>query len=109
MNRCTHCDEDILIPIFSDLDSDHKEPFCCNGCLTVFNVINMKGLNQYYEIKKSSDIFKRRSPVETKHQRFAYMDAPEFVAEYSYLNLKKAKNDGILSGRHSLPRLSLAH
>jgi len=108
MNRCTHCDEDILIPIFSDLDSDHKEPFCCNGCLTVFNVINMKGLNQYYEIKKSSDIFKRRSPVETKHQRFAYMDAPEFVAEYSYLNLKKQRTmEFYLEGIHCLACLWL--
>jgi len=108
MNRCTHCDEDILIPIFSDLDSDHKEPFCCNGCLTVFNVINMKGLNQYYEIKKSSDIFKRRSPVETKHQRFSYMDAPEFVAEYSYLNLKKQRTmEFYLEGIHCLACLWL--
>ncbi len=108
MNRCTHCDEDILIPIYSDLDKDHKEPFCCNGCLTVFNVINMKGLNQYYEIKKSSDIFKRRSPVETKHQRFSYMDAPEFVAEYSYLNLKKQRTmEFYLEGIHCLACLWL--
>lgn len=108
MSRCTHCDEDILIPIFSDLDSDHKEPFCCNGCLTVFNVINLKGLNQYYEIKKASDVFKRRSPVETKHQRFSYLDAPEFVAEYSYLNLKKQRTmEFYLEGIHCLACLWL--
>lgn len=108
MSRCTHCDEDILIPIFSDHDTSHSKPFCCNGCLTVFNVINLKGLNQYYEIKKASDIFKRRSPVETKHQRFSYMDAPEFIAEYSYLNLKKQRTmEFYLEGIHCLACLWL--
>lgn len=108
MSRCTHCDEDILIPIFSDFDNDHKEPFCCNGCLTVFNVLNLKGLEQYYEIKKASDIFKRRSPVETKYQRFSYLDAPEFLAEYTYLNLKKQRTmEFYLEGIHCLACLWL--
>jgi heavy metal-(Cd/Co/Hg/Pb/Zn)-translocating P-type ATPase len=108
MNRCTHCDEDILIPIFSEIDTTHKEPFCCNGCLTVFNVINFKGLEQYYEIKKASDIFKRRSPVETKQQRFSYLDAPDFLSEYTYLNLKKQKTmEFYLEGIHCLACLWL--
>jgi hypothetical protein len=73
MSLCIHCDETILIPVFNDLDTNHEEPFCCSGCMTVFNVINYKGLEKYYEIKKQSAIFKRRSPAENKFQQFSYL------------------------------------
>ena len=84
MSTCIHCDEINLIPLFNTLDIEQKEPFCCAGCMTVFNVINNKGLEHYYEIKKSSAIFKRRSPIEGKSQRFAYLDNDDFIIEYTY-------------------------
>lgn len=108
MSICIHCDEKILIPVFNDLDSDHKEPFCCSGCMTVFNVINYKGLEKYYEIKKHSSIFKRRSPVENKFQQFSYLDNNDFLNDYSYEDLDSRKTmEFYLEGIHCLACLWL--
>ena len=108
MSSCIHCDEDILIPIFSDNDQEHKEPFCCRGCLTVFTVINNKGLEKYYEIKKQSAIFKRRSPVEGKFQQFSYLDQKDFLDDYSYENLYKSPTmEFYLEGIHCVACLWL--
>ena len=85
MSLCAHCDEEIIVPIFAKTNEDQKA-FCCNGCLTVFNVIHQKGLENYYEIKNQSAIFKRRSPVEAKDQKFLYLDNNDFHTEYSYKN-----------------------
>lgn len=52
MSACTHCDEEIIVPIFDDSDQEKLSPFCCNGCLTVFHVLHEKGLENYYDIKK---------------------------------------------------------
>ena len=87
MSICTHCDEPILNPLFNDQDFAHNEPFCCSGCLTVFNILNYKGLEKYYEIKKQSSLYKRRSPVENKKQQFSYLDQDDFLTDYSFKNL----------------------
>lgn len=108
MNACVHCDEEILVPVYSSNDSQHSEPFCCNGCLTVFNVLHMKGLEQYYEIKNQSQIFKRRSPVDSKNQKYTYMDGADFTGEYSYLNLNSSRTiEFYLEGIHCLACLWL--
>ncbi|MBC7537472.1 MAG: cadmium-translocating P-type ATPase [Bacteriovorax sp.] len=108
MNLCVHCDEKILIAVFNDQDLDHNEPFCCSGCMTVFNVINFKGLEKYYEIKKQSAIFKRRSPAENKFQKFSYLDNKEFLDDYSYENLNNRKTmEFYLEGIHCLACLWL--
>jgi heavy metal-(Cd/Co/Hg/Pb/Zn)-translocating P-type ATPase len=86
MSICIHCDEVALKALFNEDDSEKKQPFCCYGCLTVFNVLHSKGLESYYEIKKNSTVFKRRSPVEPKEVQFQYLDDPQFLEEYSYLN-----------------------
>ncbi len=108
MSLCIHCDENILIPIFNDHDMDHKEPFCCSGCMTVFNVINNKGLEKYYEIKRNSAIFKRRSPADNKFQQFSFLDGQDFLNEYSYQNQTETKTmEFYLEGIHCLACLWL--
>jgi heavy metal-(Cd/Co/Hg/Pb/Zn)-translocating P-type ATPase len=108
VSLCLHCDESILIPIYNDQDIDHKEPFCCLGCMTVFNVINLKGLDKYYEIKKQSAIFKRRSPVENKFQKFSFLDNSDFLIDYTYQNLNNCKTmEFYLEGIHCLACLWL--
>jgi heavy metal-(Cd/Co/Hg/Pb/Zn)-translocating P-type ATPase len=108
VSTCIHCDEIIIIPFFNDLDIGQKNPFCCFGCMTVFNVINYKGLEQYYEIKKQSAIFKRRSPVENKHQQFTYLDNSDFLTDYTYENLNGSKTmEFYLEGIHCLACLWL--
>lgn len=108
MSLCVHCDEAILIPIFNEKDQAKKEPFCCSGCMTVFNVINNKGLEKYYEIKQQSAIFKRRSPAENKIQQFSYLDSEEFLTDYSYKNFTNLRTmEFYLEGIHCLACLWL--
>lgn len=108
MSLCVHCDEEILVPIYNESDSLHSDPFCCNGCLTVFNILHQKGLDQYYDIKNQSNIFKRRSPVEAKEQKFTYMNNADFISEYSYQNLNAAPTiEFYLEGIHCLACLWL--
>jgi len=82
--KCTHCDEEAIVPLYNEDDSSLQNPFCCVGCKTVYNVIHDKGLKEYYEIKNNSATYKRRSPVDLKKDRFKYLDEPEFLKEYSY-------------------------
>lgn len=80
---CTHCDEPVAVPLYTPEDREKNHAFCCDGCLTVYNIINAKGLNEYYSIKENSKIFKRRSPVEFKNEKFTYIDKYNFLEEYS--------------------------
>ncbi len=105
---CTHCDEEIVIPIYNAEDKCLKNPFCCQGCLTVFNVIHQKGLNDYYDIKNNSTVYKRRAPVELKSEKFAYLDNEDFIKEYSYRNDEKLHTmEFYLEGIHCLACLWL--
>ena len=85
--QCTHCDEDIVFALFNKDDLLKKDPFCCNGCLTVYNIIHQKGLDTYYQIKNNSKIYKRRSPVEVKNEQFLYLDASDLKKEFCYASI----------------------
>ena len=84
MFQCVHCDEQALIPLYQSGDREHKLPFCCSGCLTVYEVLKEKSLTSYYDIKSNSGIFKRRSPVEHSKSTFTYLDDERFQSEHCY-------------------------
>jgi Cu2+-exporting ATPase/Cu+-exporting ATPase len=105
---CTHCDENVVIALYNFDDNEQKKPFCCQGCLTVFNIINQKGLTDYYEIKNNSALFKRRAPVELKVEKFNYLDSADFITEYTYKNSEKLQTmEFYLEGIHCLACLWL--
>lgn len=83
MSVCAHCDEPIQIPIF---DEDPSTAFCCQGCLTVYQVLQEKGLGEYYDIKRDGAFFKRRSPVQLQTTQFEYLDDPAFLDAYTHTN-----------------------
>lgn len=108
METCIHCDEVAFSPLYETNDDQHERPFCCEGCLTVFNVIHEKGLSDYYVIKQNALNFKRRSPVEIKDGRFTYLDDEKFEAEFSYRNLRQERvMEFYLEGIHCLACLWL--
>jgi Cu2+-exporting ATPase/Cu+-exporting ATPase len=108
MMTCVHCDEAAIPAIYHENDSAREKPFCCEGCLTVYNVLHLKGLESYYEIKNNSAVFKRRSPVEMKHSGFQYLDDAEFLKEFSYTNAKGERTmEFYLEGIHCLACLWL--
>lgn len=82
MTTCAHCDEDAVLALYGPEDLEKKNPFCCQGCMTVFNILHQKGLASYYEIKNQSAVYKRRSPVELRSVQYQYLDEGEFQKEY---------------------------
>lgn len=86
MIQCVHCDEQALLPVFLAQDPEHKLPFCCRGCLTVYEVLKERSLSSYYDIKNSSSVFKRRAPVKSSESTFSYLDDAAFIQDHSYKN-----------------------
>ena len=91
-NLCIHCDQPAFKEYFQNENEDQVGPFCCQGCLTVYNVIKNKGLSEYYDIKKNVGLYKPRASVDdmknesvrgnTNH--YHYLDNNDFLKEYSY-------------------------
>lgn len=108
MQVCVHCDEAAVPAIYQEDDTTMSKPFCCEGCLTVYNLLHSKGLESYYEIKNNSAVFKRRSPVEVKEGQFKYLDDEAFLKEYTYSDHQGARTmEFYLEGIHCLACLWL--
>lgn len=108
MFQCVHCDEQALLPLFLPEDQENKLPFCCTGCLTVYEVLKDKSLTSYYDIKNRSGSFRRRSPVEASRSRFEYLNDERFQAAHCYQDPDKNRMmDFYLEGIHCLACLWL--
>lgn len=77
---CRHCNEKVVIPIHLNKESDVV--FCCQGCKTVFEILHDNKLESYYQLRKQSDKISF-TPINTTHQKFLYIDDPEFLEKYS--------------------------
>ena len=68
--KCVHCGEDCgSSPVMWD-----DKPFCCHGCKTVYQILNEKKLDKYYEIQPMSGIKVEQANVGNK---YAYLDLDE--------------------------------
>lgn len=68
--KCVHCGEDCgKHPVMMD-----ENPFCCHGCKTVYQILNEKKLDKYYEIKPMSGI---RVEQQELGDKYAYLDLDE--------------------------------
>ena len=68
LENCYHCGQSIEKERIS---FDNKE-FCCNGCKSVYEILNMNNLGNFYQFNKQSGI----RPDENTSQ-FDYLDTPE--------------------------------
>lgn len=69
---CYHCGEPCPpVPVHYD-----EKRFCCEGCRTVYDILNHNGLCQYYEIDESAGVSLRGKSKE----EYAYLDDPEVKA-----------------------------
>ncbi len=67
---CIHCGEDCgKHPVMWD-----DKPFCCNGCSTVYQILNQNKLQKYYDIQPMSGIKVEQTDVGDK---YAYVDNEE--------------------------------
>ncbi len=70
--KCVHCGEDCgKNPVIWE-----DKPFCCYGCKTVYQILNEKKLDKYYEIQPMSGIKIDREGVGDK---YAYLDNEEIA------------------------------
>ncbi len=56
--------------------------FCCQGCLTVFELLDSSGLQGYYVLKSNGYCFQPAQPVRWPLGRFEYLDARELRPLY---------------------------
>lgn len=62
---CFHCGEICL-----EIIEFNKKYFCCNGCLSVYNIIKNSGLEKFYELNKNPGII----PDKKNYNKYYYLD-----------------------------------
>ncbi len=73
-NKCVHCGTDCgKVPIKWE-----EKDFCCNGCVTVYQIIKNSNLDEYYKI---SDIAGVKAIDNEYSKKFVYLDNAEVRAK----------------------------
>lgn len=71
--QCFHCGQKIdKERIFFD-----EKVFCCNGCQSVYEILNVHNLDNFYNINKNSGV----RPNNENNSQFDYLDTPEIFAK----------------------------
>jgi len=66
---CFHCGT----PCRSAAHSREEKSFCCQGCLTVFELLIENGLGDFYKLGEAAGTRVKENP---RHDQFAYLDEP---------------------------------
>jgi Cu+-exporting ATPase len=66
---CYHCGT----PVRGEAFASREKSFCCNGCLTVFELLTENGLADFYRFGKGAGVRAKAAP---KDGEFAYLDDP---------------------------------
>ena len=69
---CFHCGEDVIT---QDITLDNKH-FCCNGCKTVYEIINKSELCQYYDIESNPGINQK---IKVREGKFDFLDDDKII------------------------------
>ena len=67
--NCFHCGQNIE----KERISFDEKTFCCNGCKSVYEILNINNLSNFYEFNKQSGI----RPSDENTSQFDYLDTPE--------------------------------
>jgi Cu+-exporting ATPase len=70
MAHCFHCGDKCEETVFYD-----DKTFCCEGCKTVYDILNLSNLDSYYNIDESSPGIKANKTFRGKYN---FLDLPEF-------------------------------
>lgn len=71
---CTHCGE----PCDGSVITVGDNVFCCNGCKTVFELLQDANLNDYYTYEKAPGL----KPQSFRNEQYKFLDLPEVAEEY---------------------------
>lgn len=75
---CDHCGENLIQTYYADYDGVQKR-FCCHGCQSVYEILNVSGLTEFYELKRGVGFTERPRYSE---QKFLHLDDIEFIDKY---------------------------
>lgn len=76
--NCFHCGQDIEKErILFD-----ERIFCCNGCKSVYEILNTNNLANFYELNKRAGI----RPGDANSTQFDYLDTPEIFEKVTYFS-----------------------
>lgn len=82
-SKCFHCGEQLESTI---INFDSKE-FCCDGCKTVYEILNQNDLCQFYDLSESNG---ENSLKNKKESNYAYLDDQEVFSKIiQFTNGKK--------------------
>lgn len=85
ITRCYHCGDECK----DDSIRIDEKPFCCNGCKTVYEILNQNKLCNYYNLEQNPGI----SPNFNFGNRFDYLDDPstiQKILDFQDENISKA-------------------
>jgi len=71
--NCFHCGQNIE----KERISFDEKIFCCNGCKSVYEILNLNNLSDFYELNKKSGI----RPNDDNTSQFDYLDTPEIFGK----------------------------
>jgi Cu2+-exporting ATPase/Cu+-exporting ATPase len=80
--ECYHCGETSHTPIVLVDKSGKELPFCCHGCVSVFRLINSKGMEEFYKIKETGVQFQKSGPISITEIDYSYLDDEKFIEKY---------------------------
>ncbi|MGM0479535.1 MAG: heavy metal translocating P-type ATPase [Bacteroidota bacterium] len=72
--ECYHCGDHIIGKPITKANKN----FCCNGCLTVYDILDENGLDQFYAINEKSGV----KPDDAQKSKFAALDVPEIFEDF---------------------------
>jgi P-type Cu+ transporter len=75
--NCYHCGDDL--PSNTLIFKDHK--FCCQGCITVFQLLNENSLTDFYQFEKNPGV-KPIKKEEELIQSFTFLEIEEIRSKY---------------------------
>lgn len=75
---CQHCHN----PVSHGYWDKQAGPFCCQGCLAVYQLISLKGLGQYYQLKHQLPWNRPATSLNNKKQSYAHWDSEAFSQMY---------------------------
>ena len=90
---CYHCGE---ICSNNEIESN-GHIFCCNGCKTVYEMLNANNLCNYYELEKAPGV---TPPKPVAKHKYNFLDDPDFVDEFIDF-----KDDKIIGITFSIPKI----
>ena len=67
--KCFHCGQ----PIEKERISFDEKLFCCNGCKSVYEILNLYNLDDFYELNKNAGV----RPNSDHTTQYQYLDTPE--------------------------------